>query len=141
MAAAAKRKSSAARARRPVLAAADVPYTMKLPDGRTVYVEVPGRMAERDRGGELAFTPEGVRFLDRVRALATDPDTRPSPAYITALREAAGMTQEELGKRLGRHKLTVARWEWGTLRPDREAFARLKKLVRELKASGVVLPG
>ena len=45
-----------------------IPYTMKLPDGRTVFVEVPGRMAVRDRSGELAFMPEGVRFLDRVRA-------------------------------------------------------------------------
>jgi hypothetical protein len=50
-----------------------IPYTMRLPDGRTVYVEVPARMAVRDRTGKLAFTPEGVRFLDNVRALGCRP--------------------------------------------------------------------
>jgi DNA-binding XRE family transcriptional regulator len=129
------------RARRPELDAPGLPYTMKLADGRTVFVEVPGRMATRDRGGETAFTPEGVRFLDRVRALAMDLEGKPSPAFITALREAAGMTQEELGRRIGRHKLSVARWEWGTLHPDAKAMSRLQKLFRELKASGIVLPG
>jgi DNA-binding transcriptional regulator YiaG len=129
------------RPRRPELDAADLPYTMKLADGRTVYVEVPGRMVTRDRSGETAFTPEGVRFLDHVRALATNLEGMPSPAFITALREAAGMTQEELGRRVGRHKLSVARWEWGTLHPDAEALERLRKLTRELKSAGVVLPG
>ena len=137
------------RPRRPELDAPGLPYTMKLADGRTVFVEVPGRMVTRDRGGprtrmdqgEPAFTPEGVRFLDRVRALAMDLDTPPSPAFITAMREAAGMTQEELGARIGRHKLSVARWEWGALRPDAEAMKRLRELFRELKGRGVVLPG
>jgi hypothetical protein len=45
-----------------------IPYTMKLPDGRTIFVEVPGHMTTRDRSGELAFMPEGVHFLDRLRA-------------------------------------------------------------------------
>ena len=128
-------------ARRPELDAPAVPYTMKLADGRTVFVEVPGRMVARDRGGALAFTPEGVAFLDRVRALAMDLEGAPSPAFITALREAAGMTQEELGARIGRHKLSVARWEWGALKPDAEAMKRLRRLFRELKGRGVVLPG
>jgi len=129
------------RPRRKGLQAPGVPYTMRLADGRTVFVEVPGRMVSRDRGGELAFTPEGVRFLDRIRALASDMDSPPSPAFITALREAAGLTQEELGRRIGRDKLTVSRWECGTLRPSREALARLRELFQELKTSGVLLPG
>jgi DNA-binding XRE family transcriptional regulator len=138
----AKKKSyRRGRPRRAELNAPGLPYTMKLGDGRTVFVEVPGRMATRDRGGETAFTPEGVQFLDRVRALATNLEGTPSPAFITALREAAGMTQEELGRRIGRHKLSVARWEWGTLHPDAKSVARLRELFKELKASGVVLPG
>ena len=64
-----------------------------------------------------------------------------SPALITSLREAAGMTQEELGKRIGRDKLTVSRWECGSVRPSKEALARLARLFRKLKASGVLLPG
>ena len=123
------------------LSAPGIPYTMRLADGRTVFIEVPARTTVRDRGGELAFTPEGVRFLDHIRALATNLENAPSPAFITALREAAGFTQEELGRRIGRHKLTVSRWECGTLHPDREALQRLRELFRELRATGVVLPG
>ena len=59
------------RAKQKELTAPPVPYTMTLGDGRTVYVEVPARIVARDRGGQLAFTPEGVRFLDRIRALAS----------------------------------------------------------------------
>ncbi|MCX5655002.1 MAG: helix-turn-helix domain-containing protein [Planctomycetota bacterium] len=129
------------RPRRAELSAPGIPYSMRLADGRTVFVEVPARTAVRDRGGELAFTPEGVRFLDRIRALASNLEAAPSPAFITALREAAGFTQEELGRRIGRHKLTVSRWECGTLHPDREAMERLRELFRELRASGVILPG
>jgi DNA-binding transcriptional regulator YiaG len=114
---------------------------MKLPDGRTLYVEVPGRMAMQDRSGEVAFTPEGVRFLDRVRALASRLEAPPSPAFITSLREALGLTQEELGKLIGRDKLTVSRWECGASRPSREALRKLQALARKRKESGVLVPG
>ena len=66
----------------------DYPYTMKLPDGRSVYVEVPGRWVTKDRGGEVAFLPQAVRFLDRVRALATPLNaiqSSPSPGFIATL--------------------------------------------------------
>jgi len=129
------------RPQRGELTAPGVPYAMTLPGGRTLFVEVPARMATRDRGGQPAFTPDGVRFLDRVRALASDLGGPLSPALITSLRQAAGMTQEELGKRIGRDKLTVSRWECGTVRPSKEALARLARLFRQLKASGVLLPG
>ena len=123
------------------LLAPGVPYTMKLSDGRTVFVEVPGRMALRDRGGETAFTPEGVRFLDRVRALALQPAATPSPAFLAALREALGLTQAQLGQLLGRDKLTISRWECGTLRPGAEALKKLYALARKRKEAGVVLVG
>ena len=70
-----------------------MPYTMRLPDGRTLYVEVPGRWVTRDRGGQAAFLPEGVRFLDRVRGLALSLNGPPSPGHITALREALASTR------------------------------------------------
>jgi DNA-binding transcriptional regulator YiaG len=98
-------------------------------------------MTERDRGGELAFTPEGVRFLDRVRALALRPGTSPSPAYLAALRKALGLTQAQLGKLVGRDKLTVSRWECGTLAPGPQALARLYALAHNRKEAGVVLAG
>lgn len=119
----------------------DIPYTMKLAGGRTVFVEVPARMARTDRGGEVAFTPEGVRLLDQVRALAAGFGDAPSPALLATVRQAAGMTQEQLGRELGRDKLTVSRWECGTMRPGRESVQRLKRLFHKLKRRGVVLPG
>jgi DNA-binding transcriptional regulator YiaG len=121
--------------------ASGVPYTMRVADGATLFVEVPARMAEVDRGGQVAFTPQGVRFLDRVRALASRIPSPPSPAFLATLREALGMTQEQLGKAIGRDKLTVSRWERGTLRPNPEALARLDALARKRKRSGIRLPG
>lgn len=123
------------------LRASGIPYTTKLPDGRTLFVEVPARMATRDRSGELAFTREGVRFLDHVRALALEPSPAPSPAYLAALRESLGLTQAQLGERIGRDKLTISRWECGVLRPSPEALERLYALVRTMKQTGVVLAG
>lgn len=121
-------------------ASAGIPYTMKLDDGRTLFVEVPARMAVQDRSAEIAFTPEGVRFLDHVRALASGFRHPPSPAFIAAIREAVGLTQEQLGKRLGKHKLTISRWERGAMRPSRKSTQALAELFGKLKRSGVVLP-
>ena len=118
-----------------------IPYTMRLPDGRTVYVEVPARMATPDRAGELAFTPEGVRFLDRVRALASRPGAAPSPAYLAALRVALGLSQAQLGRLIGRDRLTVSRWECGSMSPGPQALERLYALARKKKEDGVVLAG
>ena len=121
--------------------AAGVPYTMKLSGDRTLFVEVPARMARADKSGQIAFTPEGVRFLDRVRSLASRLPAPPSPAHIAAMRQALGLTQEELGERIGKSKLTVSRWERGTMRPSRSSTQALARLFRRRKRSGVVLPG
>lgn len=129
------------RARSESLTRQDVPYTMKLTDGRTIYVEVPGRYTVLDRSGQVAFTPEGVRFLDRVRALALDVGGAPSPGYIASLREALGLTQQELAVRLGVNKLTVSRWERGTLRPGAASLAALRRVRQAAVRQGVVLPG
>ena len=114
---------------------------MMLPDGRTLFVEVPRRLTRVDRGGGVGFTPEGVRFLDRLRALATPLSCAPSPAYLAALRDALGLTQEELGTRIGKSPLTISRWERGTLRPGKNSLAALGKVLAKAKRDGVVLPG
>lgn len=116
----------------------DVPYTIKLPDGRTVYVEVPGRFCETDVSGDVMFKPEGVAFLDRVRAIAMQTTDAPRPGYITAVREGLGFTQAELGERLGVDKMTVSRWERGTMKPSIEAVKKLNQLINKAKRSGVV---
>jgi len=118
----------------------DFPYTMKLPDGRAVYVEVPGRWVTADRDGSPAFLPPAVKFLDRVRALAMKLDGPPSPGFITSLREALGLTQAEFGERIGVDKMTVSRWERGALRPSDESLKSLDDLRKRAIRSGVAIP-
>ncbi|MBL9000237.1 MAG: helix-turn-helix domain-containing protein [Phycisphaerae bacterium] len=115
----------------------DVPYTAKLPDGRTLFVLVPAKWCEPDAGGGVLFTPEAARFIDRVQAMATRTPSVPTPGYIRALREALGLTQTELAERIGVDKMTVARWEWGKLRPRRKAAAALDHLRRAAGRRGV----
>lgn len=122
------------------LANPDFPFTMKLSDGRIVYVEVPGRWVTKDRDGSPAFLPPAVRFLDRVQALAQRLDSPPSPGFITALREALGMTQAEFGERVGVDKMTVSRWERGTLRPSDGSLAAVAELRRRAVQRGVAIP-
>lgn len=118
----------------------DFPYTMRLPDGRTVCVEVPGRWVTADRDGTPAFLPDGVAFLDRVRALFLSAlDSPPSPGYITRLREGLGLTQRAFGERVGVDKMTVSRWERGAMRPSNEAVAAIEKLRKTAVRRGVVL--
>jgi DNA-binding XRE family transcriptional regulator len=114
---------------------------MKLPDGRILYVEVPGRLTTPDRSGEVAFLPAGARFLDRVRAVAMQSVGSPSPGHLTTLREALGLTQAEMGAKVGVDKMTVSRWERGALRPSKESLEALDGLRREAVRRGVVLAG
>lgn len=129
------------------LSTPDYPYTMKLPDGRTVYVEVPGRWVRthpaKSRAGDAgqpAFTPEAVAFLDRVRALAMNLPSGPSPSFLVSLREALGMTQKEFGEAVGVESMTVSRWERGTLHPSGPSLAAIDKLRLDAVSRGVVLP-
>lgn len=50
---------------------------------------------------------------------------------IRALREALGLSQQELGVRLGLAAITVSRWERGISHPHREALRGLEELRRE----------
>ena len=135
-----KRKWRRGRPRAEQLSNPDLPYTMKLPDGRTLYVEVPGRWVATDRDGQPAFMPQAVDFLDRVRALAIKLDRPPSPGYITALREALGLTQQEFGERVGVDKMTVSRWERGALRPSDESLEAIENLRRQTVRHSVTIP-
>ncbi len=131
------------RGRRPAetLSRPDFPYTMRLPDGRTLCVEIPGRWVTADRDGTPGFLPEGVRFLDRIRAVFMSAlDRPPSPAYITSLREGLGMTQERFGERVGVDKMTVSRWERGTVRPSPTAVQALEKVRKNALHRGVTIP-
>jgi DNA-binding XRE family transcriptional regulator len=114
------------------------PYTMSLGNGVTVYVEVPASMVRKE-DGEIAFTPAGIRFLDRVRAAGTPIGETMTPGHIAALRAALGMTQEAFGKAVGVNKLTVSRWERGELRPNRTSLAAIRQLRRKQARQGVAI--
>jgi DNA-binding transcriptional regulator YiaG len=117
----------------------DVPFTAKLPDGRTLFVLVPAKWCELDAGGGVLFTPDAVRLIDRVQALAMRTPRSPTPGYIRTLREALGLTQAQLAERIGVDKMTVARWEWGKLRPRASAAAALNKLRVQAGRRGAVI--
>lgn len=119
----------------------DMPYTMKLPDGRTVFVEVPGRYCVRERGGKPGFTPAGARFLDRVMVMAAKVPPAPTPAYIRTLREALGLTQTQFGQRVGVDKMTVWRWERGQIKPRGNSLKGVEAMRRAAVQKGVLLAG
>jgi DNA-binding XRE family transcriptional regulator len=119
----------------------DLPYTMNLPDGRIVFVTIPGEYTIRDRSGEIGFRPEGVRLLDRVRAMAMKVQGQPTPGHIAVLREALGLTQEQMGRKLGVNKLTISRYECGRLRPSARVLRAMEKLREKAASRGVVLSG
>lgn len=119
--------------------AQDVPYTMRLPSGRTLLVLIPAQWCETDPSGATAFKPEAVRLLDRIRVTVTSLPHAPTPGYIRTLREALGLTQTQLAHRLGVDKMTVARWEWGKMKPSTAAVKALDKLRRDAGRRGTVI--
>jgi DNA-binding transcriptional regulator YiaG len=125
--------------KKPKPADQSVPYTIRLPEDRTLFVEVPARMLRRDRDGDMGFTLEGIRFLDRLKALAMRVGDRPTPGHILALRQALDLTQQQLGEKIGVNKLTVSRWERGEIHPGAESLEALRKLRRGAVRRGVVV--
>jgi DNA-binding XRE family transcriptional regulator len=117
----------------------DQPYLMRLADGRRLAVEVPARWVRYDRSGDVGFTMDGVRFLDRLRALFSPMKTPPSPGFIRSLRQALDLTQTEFGKSMGVDKLTVSRWERGELRPGKRSLRALQKIRASAVRKGISL--
>lgn len=126
--------------KKPLSSDAPLPYTIRLPDGGTIFVEMPAKMVRRDRDGSIGFTLEGVRLLDRIRALAMRMGDHPTPGHIAALRQALGLTQKQLGEKVGVAKLTVSRWERGQIKPGSRSVAALMKLRAQGGRKGVLLP-
>lgn len=50
---------------------------------------------------------------------------RPFRLYIAEWREDKGLTQQQLGDRLGTSDVTVSRWETGKRKPDLDAQAAI----------------
>jgi DNA-binding transcriptional regulator YiaG len=64
-----------------------------------------------------------------------------SPGFLTTLREALGLTQRQFGERVGVDKMTVSRWERGTMCPSAAALAMVERLRRESLRRGLAVPG
>lgn len=119
----------------------DYPYTMRLKDGSTLFVLVPGKWMSVDRDGSPLFGPDAIRFLDKIQALAMSATSRPpTPGYLATLRVALGLTQREFAERLDVDKITVSRWERGETTPGKEALQAIDRVRREATRKGVVLP-
>ena len=117
----------------------DFPYVMRLPGQRAVALTIPGEWVVLDKSGEMGLRPPAVRWLDSLRALFGRIDRTPTPGFIRVLRRAMNLTQEQLGRRLGVNKVTVARWERGAIKPGSEAVKGLIKLRASALQRGLLL--
>jgi transcriptional regulator with XRE-family HTH domain len=78
-------------------------------------------------------------LLDDVLAQAAAARELPTAAEARAIREAAGITQQQIGDVVGVDRATICRWESGKRRPRganvRFYFAVLKRIVEEMRLS------
>jgi len=116
----------------------DLPYVMTLGDQAMLAISLPAAWLKADRAGRPLLLPPAVRALDRLRALFAN-QRQITPGFVVSLREATGLTQEQLARRLGVSKMTVSRWECGRMRPSLSAAAALRRLQRKARQSGVVI--
>ena len=57
-----------------------------------------------------------------------------TPEQVIQLREALGLTQQELADKIGAHQTTVARWETGINEPQGANLKALKELAGKVKS-------
>jgi DNA-binding transcriptional regulator YiaG len=117
----------------------DYPYVLRFSDGRSVAIRMPAGTVVKDRSGQTAFTMAGVRHIDRIRALFMPMQNVVSPGFVRTLRETLRMTQVQFGHAVGVDKMTVYRWEKGTLRPGKNSAREIDKLRAKMTRRGVLL--
>lgn len=66
-----------------------------------------------------------------------DPKQKAFAAALTAAREAAGLTQYELGEMVGRTQQAVAKWENAESMPTRKSMGQLIKVLPDLEKLGL----
>lgn len=57
----------------------------------------------------------------------------PTPALRRAIREAAGVSQGQIAREVGVHRMTVCRWESGTSTPTGEHLHAYAAILRDLQ--------
>jgi len=118
----------------------DLPYVISLGDGGMLAISLPAQWLRADRSGEPLLLPPAVRAIDRLRAVFAKRQPM-TPGFISSLREGIGLTQEQFGAKLGVSKMTVSRWERGTMRPRPSAVAAIHALQKQASRAGVRIHG
>ncbi len=118
----------------------DLPYVLSLGGGSVLAINLSASWLKSDRSGNPLLLPPAVRALDRLRAVFTA-DQKMTPGFISSLREAMGLTQQEFGRRVGVSKMPVSRWECGRIRPSASAALAILKLQAEARREGVKIDG
>jgi DNA-binding XRE family transcriptional regulator len=108
--------------------AEDYPYVMRLSGQRAIALTIPGNWVVIDKTGAVGFRPPAVRWLDKLRALYMRISQSPTPGFIRTLRQAMNLTQEQFALKVGVGKMSVYRWESGTMRPSGRVMKALTKL-------------
>ena len=106
----------------------DFPYVMRLTNQRAIALMIPKAWVLLDKTGEVCLRPPAVRWLDRLRTLFSGLPQTPTPGFIRTLRQAMNLTQDQLAHRIGVNKITVSRWERGTMKPNPNAIQAIAKL-------------
>jgi DNA-binding transcriptional regulator YiaG len=117
----------------------DYPYVMQLAGERAIAITLPATWVLLDKSGEVCLRPPAVRLLDRLRALFHAMPQSPTPGFIRTLRQAMNLTQEQMARRIGVNKITVSRWERGSMKPNPAAVKALFKLRSEALRRGLAV--
>lgn len=116
------------------------PYVAKLPDGRYFAVELPENSTEEDPlTGELILQPAAVHLLDKLRTLLSPLPPTTTPGRLTLLRDALGLTRQQLASYLSIEPGAIAAWEAGIAKPGAEHLAALEAIRSRAARTGVVL--
>jgi DNA-binding transcriptional regulator YiaG len=118
----------------------DLPYVVPFGEDGMLAITLRAAWLKPDRSGRPLLLPPAVRALDRLRAVFTI-QQKITPGLIVSLREATGLTQEQFGRRLGVAKMTVSRWERGTMRPSVSMAAAIRSLQARAQREGVKIDG
>lgn len=87
-------------------------------------------VAKKKVVAKKVVTKKAVVKKAPAKRLSLKEGAAPSPEAIRTWRQKKGMTQEQLGAKLGVSFLTVNRWEMGKFAPSEENAAKLNKLMR-----------
>lgn len=94
------------------------------------------RVATVQRSARLSQSRNvsAMSLLNDVRARGA----LPTPALRRAIREAAGVSQGQIAREVGVHRMTVCRWESGTSKPTGPHLHAYVAVLRDLQdaASG-----